>query len=69
MDAVNTSMQEKLAKRGYAYQCLLCDGYMADKRYVESHIYKNHLPESVPYSCNLCPFIAKTERERGLKAC
>lgn len=59
-------LQEKLAKRGYAYECMLCHGYMGERRYVESQLYKNHMSELVPVSCSLCGFSAKSERERGV---
>lgn len=54
---------EKIDKRGYAYECLVCKQYKVEKRNEEAHIYKKHLhPTGVPFYCKLCNFMTRTER-------
>ena len=66
-------MSQLLAKRGMAYQCILCE-YKGEKRYVESHAMKAHMmKEQAPFYCNLCGFKARTEKDllkhvKGYKA-
>lgn len=44
---------EKIDKRGYAYECLVCKQYKVEKRYVEAHIYKKHLhPTGAHFTVN-----------------
>lgn len=53
---------EKIDKRGYAYERLVCKEYKGENRYVEAHIYKKHLhPTEVPFYCKLCNFMSRTE--------
>ena len=46
--------------RGRAYKCLHCQGpnpCIGEKRRVESHVYKTHLPlERSPFYCKICTF-------------
>ena len=60
--------------RGRAYKCLHCQGpspCIGEKRRVESHVYKTHIPlERSPYFCKLCTFrcTAQEDLERHVSS-
>ena len=59
--------------RGRAYKCLHCQGpnpCIGEKRRVESHVYKIHIPlERSPFYCKLCTFrcTAQEDLEKHIK--
>jgi hypothetical protein len=66
MDSIiPADLKLKLAKRGYAYECIKCEEkFRGEKRRVRAHVYKYHLAlDEVPFYCSLCHYMTDCERD------
>lgn len=64
-ELIPVEMKAKLAKRGYAYECVKCGSkFRGEKRRVRAHVYKYHLAlDEVPFYCSLCHYMTENERD------